>query len=331
MKIAGGLGFYWNTPTSAQIGLDPRIALRLHNVTLNELRLIDTLTSSQTPAEFRRLAKRHRVTAARAQEILASLSEQGIIADEEPYFPDSQLRQRIQGADSRGRNAVSIEFSRFDALGAGIAIHLAMAGISSIATPDATRVGEYDYPLISRRYAGIARHKALHSMMATLNPGVRVTPPTNPHFAIVTGFHAADPFATSRYLARGIPVLQACIEEVDICVGPVLEPQSSPCPGCIHLHRIDSTPKWENLAPQALAGKPLFAEISSLNMAVSLAAREVLNYLDYGSTSLTSYQWIVPPSPRAAKRVSVIPHPRCNCTELAEPKGQLTGSNTSLQ
>ena len=135
-----------------------------------------------------------------------------------------------------------------------------------------------------------------------------------PDVAVVTGSRLIDPNATGDLCGRGVPHLLAWVEDVDACIGPLVEPGENACAGCVHEARCEADPAWVNLAPQAVFAKPIVAPTNVRNLACDLAVRCILGFLAGEGNSLREVQWRVPRGTAAPRQVAVVAHPACPCS-----------------
>ena len=112
----------------------------------------------------------------------------------------------------------------------------------------------------------------------------------------------------------------AWAEEVDVLVGPLVQPGATPCASCLYKYRNDSDEAWALLAPQALASTALLPPTDTLEVAASLAARAVLSFLDGLGNPVDTQQWRIPPSPELPRLLPVYPNPHCGCCEALPPE-----------
>lgn len=331
MQISTGLGVYWTEVDRAQIGLDPRTGITLDGFTAAELRLVDTLTHATTEVEYRERARKLGVGMARAKQIAALLERAGVLDNRTSQALDSGPCWRLRHSEHRrGHNHVALHYA--DQLGAGIGLGLANAGVGRITTTDRAAVGTADHPALRVVGLGLARASMFHQVLQNSVPadshrrlaerrevtyrGQASTSPT-PDLVVLTGSHTVDPVLVGEYLARGMPVCLAWVEEVDIYVGPLLLPHSGICGRCLYLYRCESDPKWSRLAVQANVAAAVAAEATGLAMACALAVREIVNALDGATSSLTNAMWRIPPAPGLPELIELQPHPDCGCSELA--------------
>ena len=315
IHITRGLGVYWTSPSQAQIGIDPRIGVRLTNLTKDELRLIDRLTSAHTITEYLEAARSLNITPTRAQEISALLETAGVLSSDLDHIPDAEPHWRIFHTTPTVREQCVVTIPALDQLGFEVARELVAAGVGTVVTGDRRIVGEQDHPDLARDFLGVPRADAFISIARDLNPRVRLNTQEPPHLVILTSHHGINPYATRDLLARGIPTLHAWVEEIDLFVGPLTVPHVTPCPTCLHLQRVDRQPDWELIAPQALSAKEIVPPISSLKIASALCAADALAFCDAVQPATATHLWKIPPAPALPERIELDFHPNCGCRD----------------
>ncbi|MDY5159081.1 hypothetical protein, partial [Actinotignum timonense] len=150
MMIRSPLGVYWSDTHEVQVGLDPRVALRLRGLSTAEQRAVSSLTSASTEIEFFAACELHGVSEVRARSLLGALRDAGLLEVSPPAFPDLAWR------------AVFVE--RLDPLAVEICLHLAASGLGYILTPDTSRPHSGDHPIFRRpTWRTFARQQVLQS------------------------------------------------------------------------------------------------------------------------------------------------------------------------
>ncbi len=315
MHIANGLGCYWLEKDKMQIGLDPRRAIGLTNLSISELEFVSTLTRAHAPIELERLAHARNISSERSKQIITQLETAGICIEETSYLADGQASWRIRNVYPKNRHSIRVEIPRLDQLGCAIALLLAEAGINAIASPDENIIGEYDHFALRNKFFGLKRRAGLTTLLREINPRINLSTKEKPHLAIITGSHAIDPLITGNYFARDIDVLTCWVEEIDIVVGPLNShflPNKHICNTCLYLYKKDANPQWDKLAIQAFSGRTVIPEINTLHLAATLAVREIINFIDYGSCHINTGIWQIRPTPELPTLKPKNPHPHCN-------------------
>lgn len=298
MQINSGMGIYWSSLKNAQIGLDPRIAQCLTEVTQSEMRLIELLLRPHTSEEITLFAIELEIEKNRYQQILSSLTRLGLL--EPPQIttltpsvtPEYQANWRIHQNLPEMRNKVVIEIPRLDSLGTEIALDLAAAGVQKMKLTDSAKVGKFSHPVLRDNYFGMRKNRALANYFRAHCPQIEILPNRDvsltfsnatqkfPHLAVLTGNNGVDPLAINTFLGSGTPVLVAYIEEIDISIGPLCLPDYGPCGMCLQHHLVSKIPEWPILAPQACAIRNIPTPLASLKLAASFALRAILEYID---------------------------------------------------
>lgn len=320
MHITPGLGIYWREADRAQIGLDPRSGVLLEGLTASELSLVDSLTGEQSDIELRERARKLHISPARLREICSMLSKAGVVtarvatSDRDLSIGafDDAASMRTRHRLPERRRSFAVQIMRANALGVFVASGLAQAGVGLVFTNDTTPISAIDHPELSSAALGLPRNGALRTVLRRRNPHIRVDR-VRPDLIVLTGSHALDPILIGEFLAQNIPVIQVWTEEMDVWVGPLSIPHESACGACMYLYRAESDPMWHRLAPQALGARDLNAETSTMMLASALTVREVLNFIDDGTSLLTHKAWQLGPAPAMPLLHQVDPHPKCSC------------------
>lgn len=350
MRIVPGLGVYWRGHDVLQIGLDPRVGVLVEGLSTQEQELVTFLTRPRTAPELEPLAQSKGVEPTRLAEILVMLDRAGVLEGLPSTFPAPDSRRPggegfLAGASSGTANSLrlvrtSIErtsrsshhvhINRLDPLGTEICLKLAAHGVGTVSFSDSTLVNGTDHSLLWPRWHGLPREQALTTVLRQFSPNTLLHAETPPNVEVFTGSRLILPVTTQRCLDDDVPHLLAWTEEVDVCVGPLVEPERSPCAGCLHQARLASDPAWPILAPQAEASHPLNAAGETRDLAASIAVRSILAFLDDLGNPLRDSQWRVPPLPSFPRFVSISRHPRCGCSSHEAMLNALNGANGVL-
>lgn len=317
MHITPGIGFYWVSPQQAQIGLDTRRKVELATYNRAELQLIDMLTIPHTLSEIRRLAAKRGISEARLQDILEMLKENELLNEEKPAIADGLAWERLHRKLPTHREKIKISLPHLDQLGCSIAMYLAAAGINFLNSTDMQKIGEFDHFQLQAQFFGLPRTHGITTILRQINPHIAFSNKKDseflPDIVVLSGSHTLDPIVVGEYLARGVTCLQCWIEELDIYIGTLCSPHLGTCANCLYQHRRAVDQNWPKLVPQALHGRPVVPEMSSLQLAASLAGRELLNLIDFHTTQIRYAVWKIPPAPGKVQLISVPPHPECGC------------------
>lgn len=305
MLLSPDIRPYWLEADSIQIGLDPRISTILEGLSHPEFDFVTRLDPEFGDTEILALAQEMGVKDERLGLILSKLKEAGLIVDPE----ESQTLPTLSRTRSRLGDAVSI--AKADQLGFAIGIGLVRAGVGTVILED----DDAPTPDLSEPFpeaAGIAKAKdAFTTIARRLNPAY--SPEGSATVAVQTSSFLADPFEAERFMASRMPHLLAWTEDVDVCVGPLVEPEITTCAECLYRTHMNEDPSWPILAPQALLGRSPGIPPSTLDLSVSLAVRAITTYLDGYGNMLANRQWRVPPVPGAPSVREFVPAPECGC------------------
>ncbi|MCI2177904.1 MAG: hypothetical protein LKK46_02130 [Ancrocorticia sp.] len=298
MHIQPHLGVFWRSESVIQIGIDPRIGIVIEGLTTGEQDLVAFLATPRTLPELAAEAHKRRISHDRLTAIVTMLRRARVLCGEEC---DPLPRRHEQ----------SIYLHSLDTLGTAIGLALARSGVGRLVFDDPRVVGPGDHEALWPKHAGEPRNHAFLSALRHVAPHVETRGET--HFAVLTGSRLVDPRVAATYVDRWIPHLAAWTEDVDVCVGPIVEPGESACVGCMHWNHLDEDAAWAYVAPQALMHAPLPAVIDARELAVALAVRAIIGYLAGMGNSLRNAMWRVGPLPAAPHVVEVLPHHSCGC------------------
>ncbi|WP_244286077.1 ThiF family adenylyltransferase [Cellulosimicrobium cellulans] len=338
-------------PGEVQVGTDPRWSVRLAGLEPGEEEWLHALASpsarrgdgceAATPAAparraalVRLLEEAHLLVPARRRRPVSPApgngeADVGVLS---ALRPDG-AGHRVLAARARATVAV-VGLGR---VGAALAVHLATAGVGTIALEDhgtvlATDVGVGAYRL---RDVGASRETAVRRLVEEVAPGVVIAaggdarPPADasaatrapgrpPDVVVVVEHGAADPERVARLVGEGVAHLSVVVREADVVVGPFVRPGLDPCLTCVDLHHADADPCWPQLARQLRERGVRAGEESSLAAsAAAVALGQVLAALD-GLVPRAATACIEIPAPDAVPRLRETGrHPRCGCDELA--------------
>lgn len=130
---------------------------------------------------------------------------------------------------------------------------------------------------------------------------------------------------TRRWLGKQIPHLLVRFTDSGVRVGPVVEPQGSPCHGCEMLHLVDADPYLPSVTAQLIGSRP-GSETLAVALAVGATAAQFLESWRAGEAWVRDTQvQIRTVRGRLSglpKLTRIRPHPECGCAigvELADP------------
>ncbi|MBR6459605.1 MAG: hypothetical protein IKS49_05530 [Actinomycetaceae bacterium] len=310
MQLLTDYRVYWRDATTVQIGLDPRTALTIEGLSPAEQEFISRLTERHTHIDLESYAHSVAIEPQRLAQIIYMLKDARILHEHEH---DSVFSQPPMLSRSGDRSQATVLITNTDALGVGIALALVRAGVGGIVFSDTDIVSTADHPNLQKHWLGLPRSQAFLTALRQARSDIRTS--GEPDIAVATGSQLVDPFATSWLMDKGIPHLLAWAEEVDVLVGPLVQPGVTPCASCLYKYRNDRDEAWPLLAPQALASNALLPPADTLDVASSLAARAVLSFLDGFGNPVDTQQWRIPPSPELPRLSPIYPNPHCGCCE----------------
>lgn len=304
MQLSPDIRPYWLEANSIQLGLDPRISTVLEGLTHTEFDFVTRLEPGFTAVEIESLATAMNITPQRQSMILSKLSEAGALLESSEAPPLPTLSR------DRDRSHDAVAITHADQFGFAIGLALVRAGVGTVVIEDTDSP-----PPASAQHSLTTTSASARDTFTTLaraiNPAYR--PEGQAQLAVQTSPFLPDPFEAERLMAARLPHLLAWSEDIDVCVGPFVEPEVTACAECIYRSRMAEDGAWAILAPQALLGRSSTIPANTLDIAVSLAVRAVVTYLDGYGNMLANRQWRVPPVPGVPSVREYIPSPDCGC------------------
>lgn len=306
MRLRAGLVVLWRSPGTCQVGTDPRLAVVLAGLSDSEHTAWEAFNRRAHPARTGPTAIPTPVT-------------RGLVVDTpEPDGAEGaywDLAAALTGAVPDRSSAVVI-LRGADRLGCLIATLLAAAGVGTVLVDDAAPVRDEDTGVGSFRPSDVGMERALAAVTPLRAASPRVTvsaaAPLHPDLVIGVEDRVALPPRSAALVRADVPHLSVVRRELDIVVGPLVQPGRTACLRCLDLHRTDADPLWPTLATQlAVAGTPP-ASTTSLHVAAGLAAQQVLAFLD-GRGSGQARTLEVDPLEIVPRVRAWEPHPRCGC------------------
>ncbi|MFC7406262.1 ThiF family adenylyltransferase [Georgenia alba] len=333
MRLRSGLSVLWRREGESQIGVDPRCAVVLENLSAGEQRLLDRLdveTVEPSEADLLRAGRAEGVRARRVRELLELLRRSGVldpvtdrvagapVAPEEAYW--SRLLPDGDGRDlfaRRGR--AMVEVVGLDHVGMRIATQLAEAGVGALRLEDDGRVqpsdvGPYDSLDVGRR-----RSVRAPARLRSLFPALRteLPPDARPDVLVAVSSGVADPVRLLPLVRDDVAHLPVVVGDVDVVVGPTVVPGHGPCTRCVDLHRTDTDPAWPAVATQLRCIPPPVTPAHLGQLGAAMAVNQVLAALD-GRELVTQQASLEVSalSPLPVLRPWAV-HPECGCQDVS--------------
>jgi bacteriocin biosynthesis cyclodehydratase domain-containing protein len=125
-----------------------------------------------------------------------------------------------------------------------------------------------------------------------------------------------------RWVSRRVPHLAVGFREGVAIIGPLVVPGVTACLDCLDHHRAERDPAWPDLALQLREARPEGPEpheVAAVSAAASIAALQVLHYLDGGAPETLGATLELASPANTLPRRSWAPHPDCPCTRLGPP------------
>ncbi|WP_052436706.1 hypothetical protein [Georgenia sp. SUBG003] len=284
----------WRRKGESQVGVDPRCAVVLEDLTPGEQNVLDYLRHDPTEADLVRVGRASGVPAERVQELLTLLERSGVLAPAAPprppgdeEAPDAAYWSRLlpdgDGVGLMARRAsATVRVVGLDQVGMRIAAHLAEAGIGTLLLDDDCAVQEHDVGPYHPRDVGAPRRARAEAQLRSVFPRLLTDAPAGarPDVLVAVSSGVADPVRLLPLVREDVVHLPVVVGDVDVAVGPLVVPGRGPCTRCLDLHRTDADPAWPALATQlrVAPSPPVPSNLAQLGSAV--AASQVLAAVD---------------------------------------------------
>lgn len=328
MRLREGLRVVRRSDTEVQIGTDPRWAVRVTDLTPDEVVALLAADGVPGPSSAVGSSTAHHVLPTHTAR-LRTVCDQLVAAQlAEPAPAGRSVRgtgtadaQAWDLQDGSGRARVAARAQRVvGVLGLGptgttAAVTLAAAGVGTVLVDDARPVRSTDVGACGYRWSDVGRQRdtVVARMVRDAAPRAAVESSRVPDLVVVVEHGATDPVRAADVLATGVPHLSVVVREADVVVGPLVVDGDGPCLRCLDLHRADADPAWavvaDGLARPARDGD----EVGILaGAAAATAAAAALAYLDRRAPLSATYEIGLPDA--LPRRRDWAVHPSCGCT-----------------
>ncbi|MCK6212380.1 thiamine biosynthesis protein ThiF [Georgenia sp. EYE_87] len=327
MRLRPGLTVLWRRKGESQVGVDPRCAVVLEELTPGEQHVLDHLRHDPTEADLIRVGRASGVAPERVRELVALLRRSGVLdPDQRPrppgsaVTPDEAYWSRLlpdgDGAALMARRAAAaVAVVGLDQVGMRIAMHLAEAGVGTLLLEDETLVRPSDVGPYHPRDVGGPRGARAEAVLRSTFPQLRTTAraAARPDVLVAVSTGVADPVRLLPLVREDVVHLPVVVGEVDVAVGPLVVPGEGPCTRCLDLHRTDADPAWPALATQLRASPPPLAATHLGQLGSAVAANQVLAAVDGRELVVDRASVEIGMSPLPVIRPWGV-HPGCGCS-----------------
>ncbi len=310
----------WRDRESLQFGVDPARAVVLGPLDEASTRFLRLLDGTRGPELLRREAAELGLPPERAERLLASLREGGVLDDADGVVAlDGVMRRREEAMERlrpdlaslsvvhrepgaaaglmAARRTARVQVRGAGRVGAAVAAVLAAAGVGRVDVADGGVVEPCDVAPAGVSAAqvgerrGAAARGAVRRVWPDPRPPGRGRPPgAEQLLALVVmaprdglGGYAPDVREAEPLLAAGIPHLYAGVVEATGVVGPLVVPGRSGCAGCLEAARAEADPAWPRLLAQLRSGRQpdvVACDVALATLVAGLAAAHALAFLD---------------------------------------------------
>jgi bacteriocin biosynthesis cyclodehydratase domain-containing protein len=332
--VKRGLQRLWRDSRTLQLGVDPRHAVVLRDVTSAERALLSLLDGSRDVEEIARDAAEIGLSRDDVDQMLHTLADADALDDGSVDLPAMSETQRQQlepevltlqllhpapAAAARmmtRRQSAHIVVRGGSRVGATIAALLAASGVGAVTCTDDAPLRQADLsPAGVREMRSGSRGDAVAAVVASMagqwrrgeadetavprrgrsrKPPV-VVAPTPPTSLAVIASVGGFPRVEHVVANRELPHLLVGVCETTATVGPLVLPGQTACLRCLQLHRGDRDGGWAMVAAQ-LAGRGHRVEPCDVSLATLAAALATTHVLS----------WIDQPTPSAASLNGVL-------------------------
>ncbi|MBT0994477.1 ThiF family adenylyltransferase [Cellulomonas sp. DKR-3] len=283
MRLRRGLRVLPRGPGEVQVGTDPRWAVRVTDLTDDE---VAALLALPPGVSLGALAGDDRLSPTRLSALIKDLDEARLLEPRDrsraltgPREADAAVLGLIL-PDGDGTAVVAARARRavgvvgLGPTGLGVAGVLAAGGVGVLRLEDARPVRSSDIGPSGYRWADVGgtRAEVAARLVAEIAPEVAAAPVlegdegARVDLLVVVAERALDPTITAALLSVGTPHLLVLVREADTVVGPLVVPGDGPCARCLDLHRTDADPHWPAvataLAAAGPAGRPPTGEVA---------------------------------------------------------------------
>ncbi|WP_182354484.1 hypothetical protein [Flaviflexus huanghaiensis] len=311
MHIPEGLGLYWRTNDTVQLGLSPERNSVFEGLYPREIPMLSLLRNPCTLEDIDQWARSNQVDADRARKLWTEVSESGL-AQERP--DDGTLAPTEQAAAARAGieeldklSSVAVEIHGAGLIGARLALTADLYGFSSIRVADPNPVSEPVARVLGLSALGKPLESVIRPMLSPAKGRAERT------FVVSVSSRVYPLHIARTCLAEDIPYLPVVIAETDIQVGPFVA--GSPCIECVESARTDRDEAWPLLSAQAGRLPMLEADAASALQVCSLVVNELIEHAINGDMEprLSSSILHIPPPPLWPFIDQIGQHASCGC------------------
>ncbi|WP_022917587.1 hypothetical protein [Ruania albidiflava] len=323
MRLRPGYEVYWRGPGSTQIGVDPRCAVVLDDLSDAEQQLLAELPQMMDVDWLQARGNELGMRPAQVRRLQRRLARAGVLVDlpvAAATGPDDQYWRlaHVAGAKRpRDRSRAVVEICRADPIGLRTGLLLAQAGVGAIVVNDPGPVLATD--VVAGPYrgddVGEPRQRAALGLLRAVAPHLRTSVPTgtSPDVLLLVDHHVVDPVPVRRLRRERRPHLSVLATEVAVRVGPMVTPGGA-CTTCLEHYRREKDDRWPAVAAQAALRPPAAVETSLVWWGAVAASQQLLAQVDGRAVATRSATLELTGWQEVPTRTSWSPHPDCECS-----------------
>ncbi|WP_143261612.1 hypothetical protein [Allokutzneria sp. NRRL B-24872] len=260
-RLLPGLPVLWRGDSTVQIGVDPRRAVVVDELTPDLARALRELDGRHTLAQLLDLQDEDEVeTDSELAGLLIALDHAGVLDREATGSPATRQREPPPGLmTDAGAWALRLNRACGDIL--------AERDRATVHVHGGGRVADAVTALLRSAGLGNVRRIATRAR-------------STPNFVVLTGSVVRDQELRAELMSSGVPHLAVELHETSALVGPFVIPGRTSCLTCVDLRRSDRDPGW-GLVSSQLGALPSAEELVCAHAAAAVATGQLLLMLSH--------------------------------------------------
>ncbi|WP_344883545.1 hypothetical protein [Allokutzneria multivorans] len=260
-RLLPGLPVLWRGDSTVQIGVDPRRAVVVDELSPDMARALRELDGRHTLRHLLGLRDDDEVgTQSELAGLLIALDHAGVLDQDATDLPAARQREPPPGLMT-------------DA--GAWALRLGRACGDILAERDRTTVHVHGSGRTADAMAALLRSAGLGNVRR-----IATRARSTPDFVVLTGSVVRDQELRAELMSNGIPHLAVELHETSALVGPFVVPGRTSCLTCVDLWRSDRDPGW-GLVSSQLGALPSAEELVCAHAAAAVATGQLLLMLSH--------------------------------------------------